>query len=121
MSIMPGIETRAPERTETSSGSAVVAELLAGGLFDMGERCRHFGVDFGREFGAAGEIGDALLGGDGEARRHRQADRGHFGEVRALAADHRLVARAGIVVRRTAAESVDLPVHILQHFPDETG
>ena len=30
MSIIPGIETAAPERTETSSGSCVVAEALAG-------------------------------------------------------------------------------------------
>ena len=31
VSIMPGIDTAAPERTETSRGSSLVAELPAGG------------------------------------------------------------------------------------------
>ena len=34
MSIIPGIETAAPERTETSSGLSVVAEALAGALLE---------------------------------------------------------------------------------------
>ena len=34
MSIIPGIETAAPERTETSSGSSLDAEALAGRLLE---------------------------------------------------------------------------------------
>ncbi len=37
MSIIPGIETAAPERTETSSGSSEIAELLAGALLERAQ------------------------------------------------------------------------------------
>ena len=51
---------------------------------------RHGGVDLFGQFGRIGlpvgvEIG-ADFGGDGEARRHGQAEEGHLGEVGALAA-----------------------------------
>ena len=35
VSIMPGMDTRAPERTETNSGFLGVAELGAHGLFHL--------------------------------------------------------------------------------------
>ena len=41
VSIMPGIESRAPERTDTSSGFFEVAELLAGLLLDGGDAGLH--------------------------------------------------------------------------------
>ena len=52
----------------------------------------------------------AGLAGDGKARRHRQADEGHFGEVRALAAKdilHILVAFSNVVALSVLAERVD--------------
>src|SRR6185503_9925925 len=50
------------------------------------------------------EIG-ADFGGDGEARRHRQAEACHLGEVRALAAEE--IAHVGAAFRGAAAETVD--------------
>ena len=50
------------------------------------------------------------LAGDGEARRHGQANEGHFGEVRALAAKdvlHILVAFGNVVALSVLAERVD--------------
>src|SRR5688572_24327592 len=58
---------------------------------------------------AASVVGEAFLGGDREARRHRQADPGHLGEVGALAADDGLVLSARIVVADASAESVKCP------------
>jgi hypothetical protein len=42
VSIMPGIETRAPERTETSSGSAGSPNFLPTACFDMVSAIGHF-------------------------------------------------------------------------------
>ena len=50
------------------------------------------------------EVG-ADLGGDGEAGRHRQAEIGHFGEVRALAAEQ--IAHVGLALGLAVAEGVD--------------
>ena len=52
----------------------------------------------------------AGLAGDGEARRHGQANEGHFGEVRALAAKdvlHILVAFSNVVALSVLTERVD--------------
>src|SRR5205085_2975732 len=54
-------------------------------------------------------IAGAHLGGDGEARRHREADRGHFGEVGALAAEEILISR--LAIGDAAAEAVDVAGH----------
>ena len=51
----------------------------------------------------------ADLGGDGEAGRHRQADRGHLGQVGALAAEQVLHVGAALVVAGAEA------VHPLGH------
>jgi hypothetical protein len=83
---MPGIERARAERTETSSGLARIAERLAGDLLDRFQRLRPPGlpelVRIGPLVGSSG----ADLGGDGEARRHRQAQLRHLGQVGALAA-----------------------------------
>ena len=69
VSIMPGIETRAPERTETSSGLAASPNLRADRLLDLApERCAHWLVELGRIGLAVGVVVGADLGGDGEAR-----------------------------------------------------
>ncbi len=47
MSIIPGIENLAPERTLTSSGSSGVAQLLAHLLLDLGDGLGHLGVEAG--------------------------------------------------------------------------
>ncbi len=84
---MPGIEARAPERTETSRGLAASPNIAFGLAADLGHRR----VDLRRKVGRIGfavgvEVG-ADFGGDGEARRHGQAERSHLVQVRALAAE----------------------------------
>ncbi|MGY4335574.1 hypothetical protein ACVWW3_000480 [Bradyrhizobium sp. LM2.9] len=64
-----------------------IAEALAGQLADMRERLLNLRLQFLRVgFVVRVEIG-ADRGRDGEARRHRQAEIGHLGEVGALAAE----------------------------------
>jgi hypothetical protein len=53
----------------------------------------------------------ADLGGDGEARRHQEAQRRHLGQVRALAAQE--IAHRGVTVGRTAAKAVNPFGHAL--------
>ena len=48
MSIIPGIDSRAPERTETSSGSSGRAEPLPGLLLEPAERLRDLLLEPGR-------------------------------------------------------------------------
>ena len=94
MSIMPGIEARAPERTETSSGLArspnflpVMRAICASPASTCSLKVLRIGL-------AVGVVVGADLGGDGEAGRHRQAEIGHLGEAGALAAEQ--VAHLGL-------------------------
>src|SRR5262249_34243115 len=96
-----------------------IAEFLADGLLDMGQRLGDVASQRIGEVRTRGEVADAFLGGDGEARGYRQADAGHLGEVGALAARNHLVAGASVLMRHAAAESVDLLVHPKPDFPDE--
>ena len=102
---MPGIEARPPERTDTSSGFLRIAERLAGQLADVVERL----LDLRLQFGGIGFVVRVEIGADrgrnGEARRHRQAEIGHLGEVGALAAEQ--VAQARLALGLAVAESVD--------------
>ena len=109
MSIMPGIETRAPERTETSSGLRLSPKRRPTALLDAAEGRAHLLGQVGRILPVVVVEGGADLGGDGEARRHRQADRGHLGEVGALAAEQVAHLRAAFVVAGAEA------VHPLGH------
>ena len=86
MSIIPGIENLAPERTLTSSGSAGSPSLLPI-AFSSFVTC--LAISSSRPVGpAAVHVGPARVGGDREARRHRQLEhRGHLGQVGALAAE----------------------------------
>ena len=82
-----------------------IAEGPAGQPPDLRER----GIDLRAQVAGIGlavavEVG-ADLGGDGEAGRHRQAEVGHFGKVRALAAEH--VAHLRLALGLAVAEGVD--------------
>ena len=83
---MPGIENGEPERTETSSGSLIVAEPLAHLLLEK----RDVGRDLlGKTLGESRRRGvvvlHARLTGDGESGRNGEPETGHLSEVRALA------------------------------------
>ena len=92
VSIIPGIENAAPERTDTSSGSVGIAEPLAHLRFERGaappatSSMRPVGHRVAR-----GHVGVARVGRDREAGRHGQAELRHLGEVGALAAQQVLL------------------------------
>ena len=88
---------------------AAVAEFQPDRLFDQPEGCLYLGIQFGRVGAAIVVIGGAEFGGDGEAGRHRQPDRGHFGEVGPLAAEQVAHVRAAFVM--AGAEAVDIFGH----------
>ena len=103
MSIIPGIENLAPERTLTSSGSAGSPSFLPIVLLDLADGLGDLVVE--RRRPAAVEVGAAGVGGDGEPRRHRQLEhRGHLGEVGALAAEQVLHLHRGLAVLVVEAE-----------------
>ena len=105
MSIIPGIENLAPERTLTSSGSVGIAEAAAHLRLELGDLGGDLVVEAGRP--ARLHVGPAGVGGDREARRHRQLQHaGHLGQVGALAAEEVLVLhrRAAVLV----VEGVDV-------------
>ena len=86
VSIIPGIDTGAPERTLTSSGSAGSPKRRP----TRRSICPHVRADLVLEPGrpAVGEVVQAGRGGDDEARRDRQRQlAGHHAEVGRLAAD----------------------------------
>ena len=86
VSIIPGMDTGAPERTLTSKRVGRVPETPAHALLDLLEVTADLFVQAVRP--ARCQIGAAGLGADDEARRHRQTQiRGHHAEVRRLAAD----------------------------------
>ena len=64
-----------------------VAEFAPGDRLDMSERRVDLGGEFVGVFAPVGVERRANLRGDGEAGRHGQAQIGHFGEVRAFAAE----------------------------------
>ena len=86
VSIMPGIENFAPDRTLTSNGSAgspsvrpIASSMAARWL--VTSRVEAVGR------AAVPQVVPAGIGGDGEAGRHGQAEIRHLGEVRPLAAE----------------------------------
>ena len=103
---MPGIDARAPERTDTSSGLAGSPKRLPTTLLDLTQ----VAVDLRRasDGGVAAAVRvevRADLGGDREAGRDGQPEAGHLGEVGALAAEQLL--HRGIAVGDAAAEGKD--------------
>src|SRR5262249_18464964 len=91
------------ERTETSKGLPL-SESLAGDAADLGERGGDLLLEVLRVGLAVLVIVAADGGGDGEARRHRQAEIGHFGQAGAFAAEE--VAHAGAALALAVPEAV---------------
>ena len=95
VSIMPGIEVRAPQRQETNSGFVGSPNFMpiAASVF-----CNAAATSSRSDWGncrPSCEIDRAELGADREAGRDRQTELGHLGEVCPLAAErilHRCVA-----------------------------
>ena len=86
MSIIPGIDTGAPERTLTSSGSAGSPKRRPSEGLDAAHPLAQLVVEAGRP--AVREEPTAGLGRDDEGRRDGQAQvAGHHAEVRGLAAE----------------------------------
>ncbi len=87
VSIIPGIETRAPLRTETSNGIVGAAEALAGPSLELGHR----GADLaGEPIGQTATgfvISEAGFGGDRKPGRDGEPGAGHLGEAGAFAAE----------------------------------
>ena len=83
---MPGMEARAPERTETSSGFFEVAEFFAGHLLHLADILHDLRHDLVVDLAAVLIVLGAGLGGDGEALGNGKSDVGHLGQVCAFAA-----------------------------------
>ncbi len=109
VSIMPGIEARAPERTDTSSGFSGSPKVLPAMTPTCGERRLDLAVEVAGIGLAVCVVIGADLGRDGEAGGHRQAQIAHLGEVRALAAEQ--IAHSGLTLGLAVAERV----HPLRH------
>ena len=72
-----------------------VTEAGANGLLDRSQRLRDLVLQFVRIGVAVGVVPGADLGGDGEARRHRQAEARHLREVGAFATQADCASRRG--------------------------
>ena len=86
VSIIPGIETAAPERTETSSGQAGSPKRRSSAQFHS---ARPVATSSQSPSGTARRCRGrpAGLGGDGESGRDGQAEAGHLGQLGPLAAE----------------------------------
>ena len=100
---MPGIETGAPERTETREWVLRIAEAHTHLPLDLGQRRLDLPGEVVEVRLAVGVEEHADLGRDGEPGRDRQAEVAHLGEVGALTAQQRL--HPGRAVRAPAARS----------------
>ena len=95
VSIIPGIDAAAPERTDTSSGSAGSPRVLPM-AFSSAARCSLTWASSSGGRAAVLQVVAAGVGGDREAGRDGQAQVGHLGEVRALAAEQVLLVLAAL-------------------------
>ena len=89
VSIMPGIESRAPERTETSNGRSLSPSFFPTDFSTFASAASTAASSaFGIGALVFGEV-SADFGRDGETWRDRQTDACHLGEVGAFAAEER--------------------------------
>ena len=87
MSIIPGIETAAPERTDTSSGSCGSPKRLPARSSSAAMCCVDLAVEAVGDLAAAGHVGAARVGRDGEACRDRDPELRHLDEPDPLSAE----------------------------------
>ena len=88
-----------------------IAEIALGGIADFAQRQRHLFLQVGGIAFAIGIVPGADLGGDGQARGHRQPQVGHLRQVGALAAQQ--VSHAGFALGLAVAECIDPFRHLL--------
>ena len=103
VSIMPGMENFAPERTLTSSGFSPLPSFWPCSFSSCASAASIWRSTSGETCRSA-HVFAAGLGLDGESRRHRQAGVGHLGQAGALAAQH--VLHLAVAVGLAAAEEV---------------
>jgi len=87
VSIMPGIDSRAPERTETRSGLAPIAQALAGLGLDGPQRSSAWSHIPSVEALAGSVVGVARFGRDGETWWNGESCSGHLRAAGALATE----------------------------------
>ena len=107
MSIIPGIEIAAPDRTETSSGSDGSPNRLPDSLLERRDVLADLVVEPLRNVLAARHVGAAGIGRDREPGRHGNAERRHLGEADALAAEQLAAARGLLVEVVDVAHGAD--------------
>ena len=105
VSIMPGMENFAPERTLTSSGFSPLPSFWPCSSSKLLERGIHLAFDFGGDTVGA-HVFPASLGLDGEAGRHGQPGIGHLGEAGAFAAE--VIFHLAVAVGLAAAKGVNV-------------
>ena len=102
VSIIPGMEIAAPERTDTSSGPLGVAEAEPAALLEAADVIVDLLVEAGRDV-VRGHVGAARVGRDREARGDGDPELRHLGEADALAAEELATAVGRLL------EAVDVP------------
>ena len=107
---MPGMEERAPERTETSRGFSMEPKVLPGLLLKDAHVFEDIRLDLIVDFAVVRVVLGAGLSGDGEALGNRHTGVGSFGQVDALTTQS--VLHGGLV----AAEGVMAPFEQVQEF-----
>ena len=102
----PGHRHARPRPHRHQERTVAVAEARVGHLLEPREMLQNLLPEALGPF-AAGALGvDPGLGGDGEPRRHRDAEIGHLGQLTALAAEQ--VSHHGRAFRLAGAEEVDV-------------
>jgi hypothetical protein len=91
-----------------------VAEARTRDLLDARERAARLGEHRLGQLASCARERARDVGGDREARRHRHAEPGHLGEVRALSAEH--VAQLRVAVGAPVSEEVDAAARALLPF-----
>jgi hypothetical protein len=102
---MPGIETRAPERTDSSSGLSGSPKTASCDLANLDQRFGYSAFETIGHVAAIVIVPDTGLRSDGQARRHRQAEMAHLGQVCALSAQE--ISIRSRAFRLPVAKSVD--------------
>ena len=113
VSIMPGMENFAPERTLTSSGFSPLPSFCPCSCSRCFERLFHLAIHFLRN-AAVPHVFAAGFGLNGEARRHGQSGVGHFGKASAFAAE--VVLHLAVAIGFAAAEEVNVLWRLLAGY-----